>query len=326
MIDFFSLYKTTKEYKAIYNEKQSEKLSHAYLFISPDEKFLGEFLKTIAKVICCEKTEPCNECRTCKLIEKNEYADVYYYPKEDSIKTEDVANLIEESHVKPIEGNRKVFILNHAESMNAVAQNKLLKTLEEPPKNVYILMGSTSEFSLLPTVKSRVKKYFLPPFTYETLFNALKEDCSDLERLKTAILSGDGTVGKALSLYEDENFSKVKNLAVDIICNMQSSKDILAYSTKVINAKIEITQLFSVLKQAFREMLMAYLGQEDLILNKDLFAKVNTAKGFKEGSLVYAIDKIGEAEERKKFNATDTMVLEWLFFQILEGKYKWQKL
>jgi DNA polymerase-3 subunit delta' len=73
--------------------------------------------------------------------------------------SEEVNELIEESYLKPIEGDKKIFIVNRAESINHVAQNKLLKTLEEPPKGVHIIMGATNEHALLPTIKSRVKKY-----------------------------------------------------------------------------------------------------------------------------------------------------------------------
>ena len=57
--------------------------------------------------------------------------------------------------------------------MNASAQNKLLKTLEEPPKNVHILLGATSEYPLLATLKSRVKKLEIPPFDNQTIYKAL---------------------------------------------------------------------------------------------------------------------------------------------------------
>jgi hypothetical protein len=53
---------------------------------------------------------------------------------------------------------------------------------------------------------------------------------------------------------------------------------------------------------------------------------MQNAKNFSVGAIINAIEKTNEAFERKKFNANPTMLLEWLLFQILEGKYKWQKL
>ena len=70
----------------------------------------------------------------------------------------DIDELIAQTYIKPIESEKRVFALVNTASMNGPAQNKLLKTLEEPPKNVFILMGIENESAILPTVKSRIKK------------------------------------------------------------------------------------------------------------------------------------------------------------------------
>ena len=126
----------------------------------------------------------------------------------ENYNTEDVNTLTEECYIKPVESDIKIFIINHGETMTTQAQNKLLKTLEEPPKNVFILIGATNSYAFLPTVLSRVNKVEIPQFSDETLFNALKEEYADHEKLKTAISCGDGTVGKAVALYGDEATEK----------------------------------------------------------------------------------------------------------------------
>jgi DNA polymerase-3 subunit delta' len=327
MADILSLIKETGAYRTLYGDKKRNTLSHAYLFISPDAEYLKEYLKIFAKLICCQSENPCFACRTCKLIDQERFADVLIYPKNSSsVLSEDVNSLIEESYLKPIENDKKVFILSNAETMNTQAQNKLLKTLEEPPKNVHILIGATSEFPLLPTVKSRVKKLEIPAFSKEQLFNALIEECPDKDKLLSAISCGDGTLGKAKALYSDENLSTAIDLAIDMIVNMQSSAQVLEYSVKISTLKTDLTEFLSVLELLLRDLLVYRQGKEGLALNKKALEQTKNAKGYNTGAIVNALEKITESKKRKKFNQSGAMLIEWLLFQVLEGKYKWQKL
>ena len=332
MIDLYSLVQKTSAFKTVKGEKANGRLSHAYLLLCADQDNLSNYLKIFAKLIACKDSQPCNACRTCKLIDENAYPDVFLYPKnsekEDkpaTISSDDIIDIIEESYLKPVEGDKKIFVLSEAQSMNAQAQNKLLKTLEEPPENVHILIGATSEFPLLSTVKSRVKKLEIPPFTSEQLFNALKGDCPDKERLYTAIACGDGSVGSALALYSDESLKEITDLAVEVLTDMQSSSQVLEYSMKIAENK-DVSRFFSVTELLLRDLLAVKQGRDDLVFNQNTLSKIKDAKGFSEGAIINALESLTEANKRKKFNANATMLTEWLLFQILEGKYKWQKL
>ena len=327
MIDFLSLYKSTGAYAILSSEKREKMLSHAYLLLSSDEKFLLEYLKITAEIILCANGEPCGECRVCNLIGQNNFADLSIYPvKGGSVLTEDVTDLIENSFIKPIESDKRVFIINNAQSMNPAAQNKLLKTLEEPPENVHIILGATSEYSLLPTVLSRVKRLEIPAFSFEKLFGALRDECPDTDRLSYAIDSGDGTVGKALALYGDDNLSETIGVALAALTEMKSSKDVLEYSVKISSTVKDMNLFYSVTELLLRDMLCIKEGRESLVRNKRIAEALRNAEGYSSGAVIHALEKTCEAGKRKKFNANATMLLEWLLFQILEGKYRWQKL
>lgn len=326
MIDLPSLIKKTNAFKIMSGDKKTGRLSHAYLVLTSDKEMLSEYLKFFAKVIACENLEPCLNCRVCELIDKKAHPDVIFYPKkQESVSSEEVNELIEESFLRPIECDKKVFVILNAELMNASAQNKLLKTLEEPPKNVHILLGATSEFPLLSTIKSRVKKLEIPSFDNQTIIDALKEDCPDIERLKTAVSCSDGSVGCALSLYNDEKLSKTTELVVDVLVNMNLSSQVLRYSTKILKANIDLSQFLSVAELLLRDMLVESQGQSNLVNNKIIIEQLKKAQKFNTGAIIHALDTIIKAQQRKKFNMTPTMLVEWVLFQILEGKYKWQK-
>lgn len=358
MIDLFSLLKDTSAYKAIKNDKESGKLSHAYLVVCADGDFLSDYLKIFAKLICCKSSDPCGVCRACRLIDEKRYPDATFYPASgETVSVVDVNDLIEKSYLRPIEGDAKIFVIEKGDTMTAAAQNKLLKTLEEPPAGTYILIGARSEFPILSTVKSRVKKSEISAFSDEKLFSALKSEFKDEEKLKNAISCGDGTVGSVVEFYSDEKLADIERFAEELINDMQSSKNVLDFSVKadaLIGELIKeyktaggdkipkeaakspealkryclpvVTEkIFSVLEAYFRDMLCYYEGKENLVFNAERLSRVKSAKGYNAASLVYALDKINEARKRKYFNGSGAMLNEWLLFSILEGKHKWQK-
>ncbi len=326
MIGLNALIKKTNAYKIIEGDKKAHRLSHAYLILSADGDMLKRYLTAFAKLICCKQEEPCDNCRVCTLIEQNAHPDVLFYPRtEGAIGVEEVNSLIEESFLKPIESDKKLFVIVGAEQMNISSQNKLLKTLEEPPKNVHILMGATSEFALLSTIKSRVKKLEIPPFDNQTLIQALKDECPDYEKLCRAVGCSDGTVGKTLALYGDSSLLSTTELVLDMLVNMNSSSEVLQYSNQILQSKIDLCEFLSVLELMLRDMLVKTQGQSDIMFNKSVAQRLEKAQKFNTGSIIYALESITEAQKRKKFNMNPTMLVEWLLFQILEGKYKWQK-
>ena len=326
MLNLKALLKDTSAYKTVLGDKLAGRLSHAYLLLSPDKEMLDEYLKVFAKLITCSSDEPCGNCRACRLIDDKTYPDVFFYPiNGQNVVVEDVNSLIAETFVKPLEGDKKVFVISNAETMNLPSQNKLLKTLEEPPKGVHIIIGATSEHPLLSTVKSRVKKLELPFFSADKLIETLKDDCPDQERLKNAISCGDGTVGKALALYQDENLSKAIELAIDTLVNMKSSANVLDYTNKILALEVGVLETLSIFELLFRDMLVLSQGKEKLASSSNAKYVMENGVNFSTGAIINALEKINQAVQRMKFNANPTMLVEWLLFQILEGKYKWQK-
>ena len=324
MIDFLSLVKDTGAYKIIKGDKDNGRLSHAYLIVTDDTVYLKEYLKAFAKVIACDVSSPCDNCRTCKLIGEESLSDVMFFPKgEKALSTEEVNTIIEESYIRPIECQKKIFVITATEPLGAVVQNKLLKTLEEPPKDVHILIGATSEYGILSTVLSRVRKLEIPPYSNEKLISVLS-DMDTLDKVTSAVSSSTGTLGSAVKLLGDENLSDTTEVVVDLLNGMKSSKDVLEYSIKVSSLKGGFNQFLSVLELALSDIQRALASGEKAVKNPSLYNRIKDS-GFNLGSVIHAIEKVEEAFKRKKFNANAQMLTEWLLFQILEGKFKWRK-
>ena len=358
MADILSLIKETNAYKSLKNDKTSGKLSHAYLILCPDGEFLSQYLKIFVKLIACGTDEICGECRACRLIDEKIYPDVSFYPERgETVTVGDVTDLIEKSYLKPVEGERKIFVIENGDTMTAAAQNKLLKTLEEPPVGTHIVIGAKSEFPLLSTLKSRVKKLEIPAFSEEKLFRAFSGEFTDKERLKRAVACGDGTAGAVKRFYSDEKLKEIEAFTEDMLVNMQSSSQVLDYSVKLDALLSELIKEYRaknddkipkdakkspdavkryclplvtedvlfVMEAYLRDMLCLFVGAETLVYDKARLDAVKNARGYTSGALVYALDKINEARKRKYFNGSGAALNEWLLFSILEGKYKWQR-
>lgn len=195
---------------------QSGNISHSYIFsgISGIGKFL--FAKEFAKAIIClesdSENKPCNRCKTCESFENSNNPDVIIIDEEDSIKTEQIKNLTNNVLEKPIQSNKKIYIINNSENMTKEAQNSLLKTLEEPPEYVVIILITANENLLLNTIKSRCIKIPFEPLSN----NEIKEYLSAHSESITTdnmIKAFGGSIEKAIKLKDkEETYEKVAEI------------------------------------------------------------------------------------------------------------------
>ncbi len=317
----FGLIKNTTAYNIFINDKKSQTSSHATLLVCDDSVMLKNYLKVFAKAFMCNEGEPCFDCRTCRLIESQTYQDVIFYPLGKKIVVSDVDDLIAKSYVKPLENDKKLFVLNDVQDMNAQAQNKLLKTLEEPPKNTYLLLGATSTYPLLKTLLSRVKRLDIPPFSDGVLYEGLKDKYPDSERLKTAIKLSGGRVGEVESRYHSTSDKSVEDLVYDLLINMKTSKEVLKYSKLI--TKENVVDFIIIASKTISEA----MNLKSNSINNDFYNEniSKIAKEFSLGALIFILDKLREAERAIAFNGNITAVSDSILFGIVEGKHKWLK-
>lgn len=315
------LIKTTNAYRLFIQDKKSNTLSHATLIVCDDGDMLEKYLGVFAKAFMCKSYEFCDNCRACKLIESKSYEDVVFYPKGNKIVVSDVDDLVNKCYLKPLEDDKKLFVLVNAQDMNTQAQNKLLKILEEPPKDTYILLGATSTYSLLPTVLSRVKRLDIQPFTDEVVFDALKEDLDNLDKLSVAVKLSGGKVGVCLSKYNNENTSKIESDAIKILLELKSSKDVAKYSKYI--DKENIKDYVAVFSRIIVDCLRYNLNNNLLSISEKDASEI--CKTFSNGALLHVSDKLREIEKAIFFNGNVQVLADSMLFSFLEGKHKWLK-
>lgn len=143
----------------------SGRLPHAVLFLGAPEAGQMKAALELAKSLVCvnsKKNESCGVCIDCRQIDKGLYSDLHLIrPEEDTrvIKVDQAREIIRQASLKPLKGHVKVFIIDSAECLNEIAQNALLKTLEEPEAHTYFILIAYASESILVTLRSRLRTY-----------------------------------------------------------------------------------------------------------------------------------------------------------------------
>lgn len=221
--------------KILENSINTQKISHSYMFIG--QSGIGKFMiaKEFAKAILCQgEQKPCDKCEACIKFngENNPDIQIIDETEEKSIKTETIKEMVKGVYEKPIASSKKVYIINDSQKMTKEAQNSLLKTLEEPPEYVVIMLITENENLLLNTIKSRCAKIKFNPLTNNEVIKILKEKY-EYEEVSSNILEvAGGSVTHALLIQgKEELFDEIKttfsNLERINIIDLLSKKDIL---------------------------------------------------------------------------------------------------
>lgn len=229
--------------KILENSIRTEKISHSYMFIG--QNGIGKFLiaKEFAKAILCQGNEkPCNKCESCIRFNGNNNPDIQIIDdkEEKSIKTETIKKLVKGVYEKPIQGQKKVYIINDSQKMTKEAQNSLLKTLEEPPEYVVIILITENENLLLNTIKSRCTKLKFSELTNNDIIKILKEKYGYNEISENLLEVANGSVTHALLVQgKEEVFKEIKKIfsnldKIDII-DLLNKKELIFKDKDSIN-------------------------------------------------------------------------------------------
>jgi DNA polymerase-3 subunit delta' len=301
----------------------SGNLSHSYLLISDDNEVKQNLSILILCRIFCEKKDkfPCLSCPECKKIINNNHSDIHYYS--GRINVEDVSKIIEASTLKPYSTDKNIFVITDLGQMNAAAQNKMLKTLEEPQKGVTFLMFSHDESMVLATVKSRSQVYFVENFSAFEIEKELKLQYSQESYDSIAIASAicGGKLDTAVKYLNDDEFKDLYNLVFEIINNMQKSPDILEYQIKVESHKKRLKEFLEIFYIAIRDIMVIKSSSTDIVLCKNRINDIMNAEksvSLKAGSNI--LDLIQRMQQRLYYNGNPASVIDELLFSYLEVK------
>lgn len=293
------LLRTTSALKILSGDVKKGSVAHAYMLSMADSFYMRLALKEMAKIIVR------GDERKSRLIENECFSDCRIYPEEGKKLTVDIAaDVVTESNIKPIEGDKKIFIIEKFEEASPAVQNKLLKVLEEPLQGVIFLLGTVNEFSVLPTVRSRARVLSVPPFTereIEGLLKRLDPSLADELCAEYAGASG-GIAGEAVRMTEGGYFSSLMALVKEFVS--AEEKDFPSLTAKL-NDFRQKNEFLSLLKIAFRDMLVyKAAGVKDVILKSETDWIKNASARYSPEKIVSALEYLTSAERDVKFNAS----------------------
>ena len=229
------------------------RLPHALLIDGPHGSGKMTFAKQIAAALNCEAKNdatrpfPCGKCNSCRRIREDSFTDVKVIGRTDgktTIGVQKIKDFRADMFLSATESGYKVYIIDEAESMTTEAQNALLIVLEEPPRNVVIMLLASGTDSILTTIKSRTQYVPMTRFTKEDLSMHLEKISQDARSLAfrdneaySALLVGaDGRIGHALELLDP----KTREAS-------EETREVILAIVKALGKKTPFTELYSAL-------------------------------------------------------------------------------
>lgn len=196
-----------------------QNISHSYLFIGREgigkKKIAKEFAKSI---LCLGEEKEQNQCKSCLEFDTDNHPDfTIIQPEGNSLKIDQIREWQTKVAERPIISKKKVYLIDDSDKMTTEAQNALLKTLEEPPEFVIILLIGSNESAFLTTIRSRCMILHFQPIPEEEIRNYLRvqehrENISD-----TWLKTCQGSIGKAIELNgKIELYQKAEQLIQSI--------------------------------------------------------------------------------------------------------------
>lgn len=288
-------------------------LSHAHLIAGEDGVGKGKLANILAKFILNGDLD-------------REYVDIINYSSEkSSFGVDDVRDIIEEVYKKPFEKDKKVIIIHEGNKLTIQAQNALLKTIEEPPKGVYIIILCESLELILDTIKSRCEIYKLKPLTKSELYEyiKIKKFNYDENEIKSAIAFSEGVPGRIDRYFNDDKLRELRNNIVILIKNLNKNdlEDILQQEESFSNLKNDKEEVLNIFGLFIRDILInKEIENEEFIINSDKLEDIKElTKEMSFKKLNNMIKTIEEARKNIKSNVSWVMTLRVMLMGFMEG-------
>lgn len=299
-----------------FKKLEEKTLSNSLLFYCEDDKTSEVTLILTALMLNYKTYALMNEnSAEYKRVLNGADLDIKIYPKnKEKLLVSDSNEIVDEVFIKPTNKENKVFIIENIDLSTTEAQNKLLKVLEEPPKNVYFLISAKQADRVLPTIKSRCDK-----ITIEKLsLGEIEKVCKN----PLACMLCEGYVGKAEELSKNSNLNEIVDFAVSLVCDLKNSAQVLRFSKHFQELKGDIDLILKIYSFCLEDMLKIKTEIKDYCLMKMFLPKIESVESeFSVQAICEILNLITFFRKKLEFNANLSVAIDNLLLKILEVKY-----
>ena len=320
--------------KTLKNAIIHHKTSHAYLFTGPRGTGKTSAAKIFAKAINClnpQDGEPCNDCLLCKGITEGTIGDVIEIDAASNNGVEEIRDIRDKARYAPTQATYKVYIIDEVHMLSTGAFNALLKTLEEPPKNVIFILATTEPHKIPATIISRTQRFDFRRITNDEIIQRLRyileqeEIAYEEEALSVIARCANGGMRDALSLldqvisFSDDKVSFEQAIQVSgsltddlmiefvrLLTQQQAQAALLQLQDLLLLGK-EASRLTEEWLEFSRDLLVAK-QTGDMIGRSEAF--VEFAKEVEEAFLYRFMDALNQTQQEMRFTTKPTISLE----------------
>ena len=320
--------------KTLKNAIIHHKTSHAYLYTGPRGTGKTSAAKIFAKAINClnpQDGEPCNDCLLCKGITEGTIGDVIEIDAASNNGVEEIRDIRDKARYAPTQATYKVYIIDEVHMLSTGAFNALLKTLEEPPKNVIFILATTEPHKIPATIISRTQRFDFRRITNDEIIQRLRyileqeEIAYEEEALSVIARCANGGMRDALSLldqvisFSDDKVSFEQAIQVSgsltddlmiefvrLLTQQQAQAALLQLQDLLLLGK-EASRLIEEWLEFSRDLLVAKQTR-DMIGRSEAF--VEFAKEVEEAFLYRFMDALNQTQQEMRFTTKPTISLE----------------
>ena len=326
-----------EEIQSLLSQLSRGHLVHASLITG--EKGVGKrtLAMLIASAILCrsEGERPCGVCRDCMQVRQSEHPDLIVIRKgipispdvkkdRTTIPVDDIREMIRICGAHTFDDRPRVVLLYDADKMTPQAQNCLLKTLEEPPENTYLILVTDHPDALLSTVISRTRPIRLHAWPDEYVRKILLKIGTEIKRTEECVPEAHGSLGRAIELATDENYWLIRSTVIRDFFGILRRSEILRISNEWKDRRNDAEPLMEILESVIRDMLETHFQPEkgkslvDISPAWKRFAKEAAVDRFTD-----LLDAVGNMRRQLMCNVNFQAVIEHFLFILMGEGNQW---
>ena len=295
-------------------------LAQAYLISAGSLVEAEQAAERFLRRIFCEEKRGCGRCDGCVKFDGGSHVDLFLMEGETTINKDKLGNLDDFLSKKSYEGGYRCVYIKGAHKMNLTVQNKLLKSIEEPPENVIFVLATNEPEKLLTTTRSRCVTVKIRPRSREEIFRML-EGAAPEDAVRMAAAQSMGSLAEAEALLNDEAFAKNRQSAATVLGMLCQYRNPSVYKMQELIAEDFLGVSYQIALLLRDGLYRSLAGTEGPLMNPDEQQQITEmAERFTCAGMSLMLEAVLEAYEKKKncqgLNAK--LLAETLLFRLVE--------